>query len=353
MNTKSKWVVLSFVVLIIILIAGCLFFSLKKRNPPFSQTAEGVQVINDFNSNNFDRAISTLQSYLKENPGEESAELLLASSYVQKGSLEFKEKDNGQKALDIVNAVIARDPKNIEAYRIKGYAYEIMQDYSNAFASYNQALSIDPKNAAVLSNRGHAYSLVGQNQNAEKDYESALTINPTLDDALLNLGRLDVSENKIADGEVYLKKVVVTTSNLRLRASALQIIGVAEISSSNFKEAKGYLDEAIATDPNLASAYVERARAIYFLLPETSTKDDFIMGVNYIMDNVQTASSINPNLTSPYLLGANVFEMLGDKKQALSFFNEALSVVSQDISLSSTDKDSTIAEINTKIKTLN
>ncbi len=344
---------MSVVVLIIILLAGCLLFSLRKSNPPFSQTVEGAQVVNDLNSNNFDQAISTLQSYLQENPGEESAQLLLASSYVQKGSLEFQEKDNGQKALDIVNAVIAKDPKNVEAYRIKGYAYEIMQDYPNAFAAYNQALSIDPKNAAVLSNRGHAYSLVGQNDNAGKDYESALAIDPNLDDALLNLGRLDVTENKIADGEAYLKKVVDTTSNMRLKASALQIIGVAEISLSNFKEAKGYLDEAIAADPNLASAYVERARAIYFLLPKTSTKDDFTMGVNYILDNVQTASSIDPSLTSSYLLGANVFEMLGDKKQALNFFNEALSVVSQDISLSSTDKDSTIVEINTKIKTLN
>ena len=127
---------MSVVVLIIILLAGCLLFSLRKSNPPFSQTVEGAQVVNDFNSNNFDQAISTLQSYLQENPGEESAQLLLASSYVQKGSLEFQEKDNGQKALDIVNAVIAKDPKNVEAYRIKGYAYEIMQDYPNAFAAY-------------------------------------------------------------------------------------------------------------------------------------------------------------------------------------------------------------------------
>ena len=277
----------------------------------------------------------------------------LASSYVQKGSVQFAEKDNANKALEIVNSIIAKDPNNVEAYRIKGYAYEIMQDYPDAFTAYEKALSIDPKNAAVLSSRGHAYSLLGQNDNAEKDYKAALAINPNLDDALLNLGRLYVTENKIADGEIYLSKVASTTSNLRLSASAFQILGVAEISLGNFMQAKEYLDDAINADPTLATAYVERGRAVYFLLPSTSSQEDFTMGVNYILDNIQKATSIDPNLTSAYTLSGSVFEMLGNNKQALVFYNQALSVVGNDISLSSTQKTSTKADINSKINALN
>lgn len=343
--------ILSLVLLIIILLVGFYFFlNSKKEDKLFSESTDGIKAISSFNSNNPDQTISTVQNYLKSNPDDVSAKLVLASSYVQKGSVQFSEKENAEKALAVVNDVIVKDPNNVEAYRIKGYAYEIMQDYTNAFEAYNKALVINPSSAAVLSNRGHAYSLLGQNDNAEKDYKAALASNPKLDYALLNLGRLYVSENKLSDAEVYLKQVASTTENMRLKASAYQILGVAEISQSNFIQAKQYLDQSIEADPTLSTAYVERGRAIYFLLSKTSNKSDFTIGVNYILDNVQKASSINPNLTSSYLLGANVFELLDNKPQALVFYKKALAVVDQDISLSSTEKTSTKTDINAKIK---
>ena len=93
----------------------------------FEKSAVMLKVKDDFNNNNFDGAIKKAETILSGNKKDVSALLAVASTLAQKGSIEFKEKEYGQKAIDIANKVLAIEPNNAEAYRIIGYANEIME----------------------------------------------------------------------------------------------------------------------------------------------------------------------------------------------------------------------------------
>ncbi len=69
----------------------------------------------------------------------------------------FLVKDDFPGALNYVNALIESDPKNAEAYVIKGLAYDKMGKKDSVIASYLTALSINPNNVTANNNIGKAY----------------------------------------------------------------------------------------------------------------------------------------------------------------------------------------------------
>ena len=134
MNKTKNWL---WSILFLVLILGIVFcwFSYKNTTISFNKSSEGIQAIADFYNNNLDDAINKTEIYLKDNPKDISGLLLLATSYEQKGSLEFKEKQYGDLAIQTANEVLTIDPSNAEAYRIIGYAYEIEQNYTDAISN--------------------------------------------------------------------------------------------------------------------------------------------------------------------------------------------------------------------------
>jgi tetratricopeptide (TPR) repeat protein len=54
-------------------------------------------------------------------------------------------KINNELAIAHFNAVIQKDPKDVQAYLSRGRAYKENRDYDKALADYDQALALDPK----------------------------------------------------------------------------------------------------------------------------------------------------------------------------------------------------------------
>lgn len=78
---------------------------------------------------------------------------------------------NWSEAVSSFNKVVAKDPKNADAYNYLGYSNRWMGKYDDAFAAYGKALALDPKHKGALEYSGIAY--LKTNQKAQADAQLA------------------------------------------------------------------------------------------------------------------------------------------------------------------------------------
>ncbi len=69
----------------------------------------------------------------------------------------------------LLQQVIAKDPRNADAYNLLGYATRKSGDANGALQYYNQALTIDPKHLGAHEYVGEAYLMLGRLQEAEQE----------------------------------------------------------------------------------------------------------------------------------------------------------------------------------------
>jgi predicted Zn-dependent protease len=70
-------------------------------------------------------------------------------------------------ALPLLQQVVAKNPKNADAYNLMGYATRKSGDANGALQFYNQALGIDPKHLGAHEYVGEAYLQLGKLKEAE------------------------------------------------------------------------------------------------------------------------------------------------------------------------------------------
>jgi len=78
------------------------------------------------------------------------------------------EARNYAPALPLLQQVVARDPKNADAYNLLGYATRRSGNPNGSLQYYNQALQIDPKHLGAHEYVGEAYLMLDQPQQAEQ-----------------------------------------------------------------------------------------------------------------------------------------------------------------------------------------
>jgi Flp pilus assembly protein TadD len=78
---------------------------------------------------------------------------------------------NWSEAVSSFNKVVAKNPKNADAYNYLGYSNRWLGKYDEAFAAYGKALALDPKHKGALEYSGIAY--LKTNQKAQADAQLA------------------------------------------------------------------------------------------------------------------------------------------------------------------------------------
>jgi Flp pilus assembly protein TadD len=83
---------------------------------------------------------------------------------------------NWSEAASRFSKVVAKDPKNADAFNYLGYSSRWMGKYDEAFAAYGKALALDPNHKGALSYSGIAYLKTGQRAQAEAQLAKLQTI---------------------------------------------------------------------------------------------------------------------------------------------------------------------------------
>lgn len=81
-------------------------------------------------------------------------------------------------AVEAYTQAIETNPALADAYRARGYAYNLLGQTNEAFADYSQALELDPNNADALYGRADINLQQGNAEQALADYDRAIELNP-------------------------------------------------------------------------------------------------------------------------------------------------------------------------------
>jgi regulator of sirC expression with transglutaminase-like and TPR domain len=77
-----------------------------------------------------------------------------------------------------LNAVIAKDPKNARAYKLRGHVYYAKKEYKKALMDLDRVVQLIPDHPNALVDRAIVHSMLGQHGLALADVEHALQLKP-------------------------------------------------------------------------------------------------------------------------------------------------------------------------------
>ena len=191
--------------------------------------------------------------------------------------------------------------------------------YDASIAEYKRALELAPDNAQVLFNLGATYIDSGDSKHfaeAESALTRSIAINPSFP-AYANLGALYDREGKYQQASEMTQKALgmnaenyVVWSNLRIDYEWLK---QPEKAAEARRREIPLLEQAIQQHPREAEPYAQLAN----LFAEEGQKEKAIA-------NMRTALALAPNDPRVLDLGADTYEKLGDRKQAVEFLAKAL-----------------------------
>ena len=321
--------------------------------PIFSTGNGGAPVVDAFNKNDFATAIAQSDTLLASDPNNIVALLAKATTLAQEGSINFKEAEYGAKAIAVAQQVLAIDPKNSEAWRIIGYANEIQQKYTEAHTAYAKSIALNPKNAAAISDDAHAWDLQGNAAKAKAGYTQALAIDPTIDIANLGMARVLIAEKNSQAALPFINRVIATSQNIRFKAEADFMEGSIETSLHNHTAAQSLFEQATTVDPSFPLGWFGLGRELFAQASDASltlsTTQRNALAKQSIQDFIQ-ATNLNPNQSIAYMQLGMELIYIGQKDNGIKALQNAAIVVPNDITLSTNDKKTILAQINALLK---
>ncbi|MDB5236966.1 MAG: tetratricopeptide repeat protein [Parcubacteria group bacterium] len=335
-------------VIVLLLAAGAWYYFVYRVDVQYRAVQSA------FNNNDFAGALQKADAILASNPKDAQALIFKSLILSQEGSLQFREKELGGEAVSAAQLAITADPKNSEAYRALGYAYEIQQDYPNAHANYQKAVSLDPKNAKAAFDDAHAYDLQGEIEKAEAGYRAAIALNATLDAPHAGLARMLLSKNDTDGAITEYNQAYTLTKNTHNKAEYAYSLGQLLAQKGDLANAAQYATAATTLDPNYPLGWYGLGKVQVMQSDPKASADkttaDRLVLLQAGLNNLAKAISLNKYQTVAYVEIANVqVSILAQKDGATKNLVVAEYVLPLDITLNASDKERVQGDI-TKIK---
>ena len=94
----------------------------------------------------------------------------VASKEMRKATVMINKEDYTG-ALSFLEAEIAKNPDNADAWNLTGFASRKLGDYAASEVAYDKALAIDPKHKGALEYKGELYLTLGNLEGAENMFD--------------------------------------------------------------------------------------------------------------------------------------------------------------------------------------
>ena len=95
---------------------------------------------------------------------------------------------NYDECVKLLSEIIAKQPRNTDAFNNRGLAYADLKQFEKAIQDYNQAIELNPKDARAFNNRGVVYADLKQFEKAIQNYNQTIELNPKYVSAFNNRG---------------------------------------------------------------------------------------------------------------------------------------------------------------------
>ena len=191
-----------------------------------------------------DLGLNQLQQAFAKDPGQAHAGVALTAMYMK--------RDQPKKAVEVIDAVVKREPKNVDAINLQGIAHAAAGDRAGARAAY----------------------------------EKVIALNPGYYGARLNLARLDVSDGKFDAGRQRLLELLKADEK---NGDAMYEMGLLEDQAGHPDEAIRWLERAVAMPK-------QRVRAGIYLSGVLLKQRNFEQAVSVAKDAASRAPKDLPAL---------------------------------------------------------
>jgi tetratricopeptide (TPR) repeat protein len=223
----------------------------------------------------------------------------------------YQELNEPAIALADFNEAVRRDPNDAQTYLLRGdLLVRHRQNYDRAITDYDRALALDPKLATAHTHRGDARRIQGDDDRALADYDAALRLDPRNAQALH--GRGLVWQDRGDPG----RAIDDLSAALRLDRDdpvLLLNLGNAWSDKHDYERALGEYNEAIRLDPGYVLAYNNRGLA-------WRAKKQY----RRALADHQTAIRLAPRDASSFLYRGLAWKALGDYQRALTDYDTAI-----------------------------
>lgn len=309
-----------------ILLMCCIYGIVNCNNSAKAQDKEYYEVniiksvnltkANEFvKEGNYDKALEMYNTILEKNPDSIPARIGVATIYGDLYKLKAAQRE--------FNNVLAKDPNNSDALNGLGLCYYRMTTSSNmdirenigtlyrkAAQEFKRAIDSNPNNDEALANLGMIYQHQGRFEEAEAKYKDSLANNPMNSNANYRLGTILFERGDVDSAiEHYKKSLGVNSKN----SSAHYYLGEALISNGKYSEAIESLQTSLYLNPNSAPVHEKLGEAYKHQGNETAAIESFKKSI-----------AIKPEDTLPYLLLSSVYEDRGDDELAIAELKSAL-----------------------------
>lgn len=163
-----------------------------------------------------------------------------------------------EKALDIYNHVLKKEPNNLKALINKGVVLYGLRDYEEAEEQYKKVLSVEPNNIETIVNLGLLQNKMGKQQEAEDCYKKAAGLEPDEKNFqdLLYRGIALNKLGKVEEAILYFDRALkINPCHDRLLVN----IGISNDALGRYEKARWYYDKALESNPRSVLALYNKA----------------------------------------------------------------------------------------------
>jgi tetratricopeptide (TPR) repeat protein len=153
----------------------------------------------------------------------------------------------------------------------RGVTQQLSDRLYLAQVNFERAIALKPNYPEAHYHLGRNYELLGDIKQARKAYENAQR--GKIPEAYNNLARLDILEGRSDRAIPRLQEGLTLTQDETIRYALLKNLGWASLSQKQYPAASSYLEQAIALEPDRASAYCLLAQVEESRSRETAALD--------------------------------------------------------------------------------
>lgn len=211
----------------------------------------------------FTDAIEAFERYDQLVPGSPRGKTYLAKSYYGKGDYD--------KALEILNEVLAKDPEYSEANKYTAYVMIEKKQYDKA-DEYFAKVKPEDLNAEDYQKRAKIHVDKKEFSEAYKDLDKAIEIDPNDENTYFEYGKSLFAEQKYADARIKFGKAIELGI---LNVAAYVYAGICDFYLNEFEKGAEILTKSMDLNPNIASAYLWRANNYAGIAKNTEACADY------------------------------------------------------------------------------
>lgn len=306
-NRKNKVLFYSYVASFLVIIVVVLIFyfiSWWKNNQAEKNIEENnselSKILPLINSWDYDKVISYYEkiwTWKLDN----SQKKYLALAYLNHWNYFHNETEKSAKTLELLNSI---NEKTYDYYHYKGYANEIIKNYTWAIESYNEWLKIkwinDEQKSFLLNQLWHTYDLSWNLDKAFDFYNKAYLLNKNNANSIWNLARYYNRMKDYKKSETFLLKLINLTEDLPLKSETYFSLSMLEYYLNwldvDIEKSIDYAKKWIEAYPQYYMNYLALAKGYYM----KNDKSFF----SEIESNIKKAIELNPEWSYSYELDA-------------------------------------------------